>query len=69
MNKPNAYLPGIDALRALAVLPVILYHLRPAWLPGGFAGVDLFFVISGYVVSGSLVGDCQRCFCSLLIGS
>lgn len=60
MSKPLAYLPGIDVLRALAVLAVILYHCCPAWLPGGFTGVDLFFVISGYVVSGSLARDCQR---------
>ncbi len=42
---------GIDALRALAVLSVVVYHLDSAWLPGGFAGVDIFFVISGYVVT------------------
>jgi peptidoglycan/LPS O-acetylase OafA/YrhL len=48
------YIPEIDGLRALAVLLVFVHHLRPSWLPGGFIGVDVFFVISGYVVSKSL---------------
>jgi peptidoglycan/LPS O-acetylase OafA/YrhL len=50
----TAYLPHIDGLRALAVLAVMVYHLQPAALPGGFVGVDMFFVISGYVVTASL---------------
>ena len=43
-------------MRGIAVLAVFIYHLNEAWLPGGFAGVDIFFVISGYVVTGSLIG-------------
>ena len=43
----NSYIPGIDSLRAIAVLAVMLFHLNAAFLPGGFAGVDVFFVISG----------------------
>jgi peptidoglycan/LPS O-acetylase OafA/YrhL len=43
-------------MRALAVICVILYHLNGTWLPGGFAGVDIFFVISGYVISRSMLG-------------
>jgi len=41
----------INGLRAIAVLAVILFHFNPAWLPGGFAGVDVFFVISGYLMT------------------
>ncbi|PSJ39670.1 acyltransferase family protein [Allosphingosinicella deserti] len=47
-------IPAIEGLRAIAVLAVIVYHLRPALLPGGYAGVDIFFVISGFVVTGAL---------------
>jgi peptidoglycan/LPS O-acetylase OafA/YrhL len=50
----GSYVPFIDGLRAIAVLAVITYHLHAAWLPGGFTGVDIFFVISGYVVSASV---------------
>lgn len=50
------YIPAIDGLRAIAVTSVILFHLWPWTLPGGFTGVDIFFVISGFVVTGSLVG-------------
>ena len=51
-----SYRPDIDAMRGIAVLAVFIYHLNEAWLPGGFAGVDIFFVISGYVVTGSIIG-------------
>jgi peptidoglycan/LPS O-acetylase OafA/YrhL len=55
-----SYIPGIDGLRAVAVLAVVLYHLDAALVPGGFAGVDVFFAISGYVVSSSLVNHGGR---------
>ncbi|WP_293987435.1 acyltransferase family protein [Sphingomonas sp.] len=51
------YIPAIDGLRAVAVLSVIAYHLRPGLLPGGFTGVDIFFAISGFVVTGSMIGQ------------
>ena len=49
-----AYIPGIDGLRAVAVLSVMLYHLDSRILPGGFVGVDVFFAISGFVVTLSI---------------
>jgi peptidoglycan/LPS O-acetylase OafA/YrhL len=50
-TRSLAYRPDIDGLRALAVMAVVIYHVFPNWLPGGFVGVDVFFVISGYLIS------------------
>ncbi|HEY3501277.1 MAG TPA: acyltransferase family protein [Actinocatenispora sp.] len=50
-----ARLPGVDGLRALAVTAVLVYHVHPAALPGGYLGVDVFFVISGYLITRLLL--------------
>ena len=54
------YIPAIDGLRAIAVIAVIFYHLGFFWIPGGFLGVDLFFVISGYVITRLLLDSIAR---------
>lgn len=54
------YLPGLDGLRALAVVAVIVYHANSKWLPGGFLGVEVFFVISGYLITLLLVAEHER---------
>ena len=54
------YIPAIDGLRAIAVIAVALYHLGISWIPGGFLGVDLFFVISGYVITRLLLDSIQE---------
>lgn len=51
------YRPDIDGLRAVAVLAVILYHINSSFLPGGFTGVDIFFVISGYLITGNILRE------------
>lgn len=62
MSTPRGirYIPAIDGLRAVAVIAVMLYHLGFDWIPGGFLGVDLFFVISGYVITRLLLDSIQR---------
>src|SRR6201996_8884126 len=61
MSRPKdshfPYMPGIDAMRALAVLAVFGYHAGLDWLPGGFLGVDVFFVISGYLITSLLLRE------------
>jgi peptidoglycan/LPS O-acetylase OafA/YrhL len=58
MSSPAArsfgYQPALDGLRAFAVGAVMLYHAGVAWLPGGFLGVDVFFVLSGYLITSLL---------------
>src|SRR5262249_26378215 len=64
MSRPQdsrlPYLPGIDALRALAVLAVFFYHASVGWMPGGFLGVDVFFAISGYLITSLLLSERRR---------
>ncbi len=54
-----AYMPGIDGLRALAVGTVVLYHAGTSWIPGGFLGVDVFLVISGYLITSLLLAELE----------
>ncbi len=56
----SRYMPGIDGLRALAVLAVIAYHLHPGWVPGGLLGVGIFFVLSGYLITDLLIAEWRR---------
>ncbi len=51
------YMPGLDGLRAFAVTGVLLYHATLNWIPGGFLGVDVFFVISGYLITSLLLAE------------
>jgi peptidoglycan/LPS O-acetylase OafA/YrhL len=54
------YLPGLDGLRAVAVVAVMVYHANHEWLGGGFLGVEVFFVISGYLITLLLIGEHER---------
>ncbi|HEY9493923.1 MAG TPA: acyltransferase family protein [Intrasporangium sp.] len=51
---------GLDGIRALAIMAVLVFHLNASWLPGGFLGVDVFFVVSGFLITTLLVREHQR---------
>lgn len=54
------YLPGLDGLRAIAVVAVMIFHANHDWLKGGYLGVEVFFVISGYLITLLLIGEYER---------
>lgn len=56
-HTKSTYMPGLDGLRTFAVLSVILYHLNAPYISGGFLGVDVFFVLSGYLITGILIRE------------
>lgn len=60
MGKKSLYIPALDGLRAFAVIAVILYHLDPNYLPSGLLGVTVFFVLSGYLITGLLVKEWRQ---------
>ena len=57
MKNIFTYRADIDGLRAIAVLGVLLFHVNAMWLPGGFTGVDIFFVISGYLITNIILKE------------
>jgi peptidoglycan/LPS O-acetylase OafA/YrhL len=61
------YLPGLDGMRALAVIAVMVYHANSSWLSGGFLGVEMFFVISGYLITLLIIAERERSYTVSLV--
>ncbi|MDM7854237.1 acyltransferase family protein [Cellulomonas alba] len=59
-DRTHGRIRGLDGLRAWAVLAVIAYHVNPTWVPGGFVGVDVFFVVSGFLITTLLLREADR---------
>jgi peptidoglycan/LPS O-acetylase OafA/YrhL len=57
MSSPVSYRPEVDGLRAVAVLAIMGNHAGVPWLPGGYLGVDIFFVISGFVITRLVMAE------------
>lgn len=55
-----AFRKDINGLRAIAVIAVVLFHFNPSWVSGGFAGVDVFFVISGFLMTGIIFRGIEK---------
>lgn len=60
VDSHTSYVPAIDGLRTVAVLGVLIYHFNPAWLPGGYLGVGMFFTLSGYLITANLMRSDRR---------
>jgi len=59
-KKEFVYIPHLDGLRAISVIAILVFHFRPDWLPGGFLGVDIFFIISGFLITSLLLDEIQN---------
>jgi peptidoglycan/LPS O-acetylase OafA/YrhL len=59
-HSPKNYLPHIDGLRSIAVMSVVIHHIWPTIVPGGYVGVDIFFVISGYLIAGIIKREIEE---------
>src|SRR3977135_676675 len=60
VRRSKRYMPGLDGLRAIAVLAVLAYHLEFGWAPGGLLGVGIFFTLSGYLITDILLAHMAR---------
>ncbi|MDR2844576.1 MAG: acyltransferase, partial [Puniceicoccales bacterium] len=59
-REGHAYIPALDGIRAIAILGVFIYHISPLSLPGGFLGVDVFFVLSGFLITSIILHDLKN---------